>query len=193
MSDLLDFPLPVKSSEPQGLLKRLSARHHRLAQALAEGIPPGEAALLCGYVASRVSILQNDKAFRELVAFYSTKRAEQFIETGRQLSEVASTALGILQDRLEEKPDDFSSSQLLSIAATAADRSGFGPSSTQRVVSVTVGAAELAELKQQVQRTQPNLVRVISSQHESDSGSAEAQPSANAPAEAGPGAEGPEV
>lgn len=193
------FPLPASSSrgvggeKGQSLLKRLSARHHRLAQCLADGIPPGEAGVICGYVASRVSILQNDSAFKELISFYAAKRQEAFIETGMKLADVASTALDILQERLEEKPDDVSIPNLIAIATTALDRSGHGPSSTQKTVSVNVSAEDLERLKQQVFSTQPGSVKLLPSQSDSRGGEEGGTGPGDANPEAGSSPEGPEV
>lgn len=193
------FPLPASSSrgvggeKGQSLLKRLSARHHRLAQCLAEGIPPGEAGVICGYVASRVSILQNDSAFKELIAFYAAKRQEAFIQTGMKLADVASTALDILQERLEDEPEKFSTPNLLAVAATALDRSGHGPSSTQKNVNVSITSDDLERLKQQVFSTQPGSVKLLSAQSDvgrGEEGGTDTQP-AN-PQEGG-SEEGPKV
>jgi hypothetical protein len=62
------------------------------------------------------------------------------------LAQVASTALDIIQDRLEddETVDKMSVAQLLEVVKTAADRSGNGPSTTQQV-NVTVGIADRLE------------------------------------------------
>lgn len=162
-------------SKPQGLLKRLSARHHRLAQCLAEGIPPGEAGVICGYVASRVSILQNDAAFRELVSFYTAQRQEAFIQTGEKLATLASTAIDILQDRLEEAPDEFNPTQLLAVVQTAADRSGHGPASTQRNVSINVTADDLERLRAEALNGQLGRVKVLPAQSGAE-GNSRAQP-----------------
>lgn len=181
-SDSVDLPQP-KAAPQAGLLKRLSARHHRLARVLAEGIPPGDAAVLCGYSLSRVSILQTDKAFQELMAFYAAQRAEAFADTGRKLSEVASTALDLLQDRLEDEPDAFSSAQLLAIATAAADRSGHGPSSTVKNLAVSVDLGELERIKAEALASQRGTVISVPAQLEVAPGDAQAQPAADAQAE----------
>jgi len=159
-----------RSKPQQGMLKRLSARHHRLAQCLAEGIPPGEAGIICGYAGSRVSVLQNDAAFRELVSFYTAARQEAFVETGEKLATLASTAIDILQDRLEETPDEFNPSQLLAVVQTAADRSGHGPASTQRNLNVTLSADDLERLRGEALSGQLGRVKIIPAQSGSESG-----------------------
>lgn len=178
------FPLPETSprAQPQSLLKRLSSRHHRLAQLLAEGVPPGEAGIACGYTASRVSVLQTDIPFKALVAFYASQRQQAFIATGQKLADVADTALDILQDRLEDNPNEFSPTQLLAVITTAADRSGHGPMSTQRNVNVNLSAEQLASLKASVLATQPGTVQLLPAQ-QGGKAAAEAPDDGSGPAE----------
>lgn len=112
-------------------LLRLSSRHHRLARMLAEGFSPGEAAIATGYVSSRVSILQDDPSFKELVSFYRAKVEEQFVGLQGRLADLAETAAGMLQERLEDG-SDVDTDELMKIIALGADRTGHGPSSTQK-------------------------------------------------------------
>lgn len=112
-------------------LQRLTHRHHRLARTLAEGIEAGQAAIMCGYSVSRVSILQADPTFKELVLFYRSQVEESFLGLQERLAGLAETAADILQDRLEETPDEFDSEDLRKLVALGADRTGHGPTSTQ--------------------------------------------------------------
>ena len=112
-------------------LKRLSQRHHGLARSLALGVAPGEAAIIHGYDPSRVSILQGDPAFEDLVAFYADKVDTAFADVTEQLSAVSRDALGVLQERLEESPEDFTNKELLGVAEAGLDRTGYGKTSTQ--------------------------------------------------------------
>lgn len=166
--DLANTPAPLPESslraEPGTILKRLSARHHKLAQCLAEGMKPGDAGLVCGYTAARVSVLQTDKAFKDLVGFYAAQVQQTFLGTAQKLAGVADTALDILQDRLEDEPDKFTTPQLLSVITTAADRSGHGPQSTQRNITVTLGASEIAAIKARALQSQAGSVKLLPSQ-----------------------------
>ncbi len=113
-------------------LKRLSDRHHALARALASGLySPGEAALMTGYDPSRVSILQGDPTFQELLAFYRAEKDRAFSTTQDKLASVAGSALDEIQTRLEDEPEKLSVGQLIQLAALGADRTGNGPTSTQ--------------------------------------------------------------
>ena len=102
-ADLASISAP-RQAPKESRLKALRARHHRLARLLATGTKPGDAGSIVGYSASRVSILQSDPAFQELLAFYADKDQEAFMETRELLADVARDALGELQERLEDTP-----------------------------------------------------------------------------------------
>ena len=114
-------------------IKKLRDRHHALAKALATGTEEGEAAIMCGYSLSRVSILKDDPAFKELVAFYRKGQEEQYYGIHEKLAGVAGDALDEIQERLEAKPDEFSIGQLMDLTKLGADRTGHGPSSSTTV------------------------------------------------------------
>lgn len=116
-------------------------RHHALARHIAEGKKPGEAAILCRYSQSRMSILLGDPAFTELVAHYRTIVDEQFVDFQAKLAELAIDASGVLQDRLEQNPDEISDALLLRIIEVGADRTGHGPSQKTEV-NMKIGIAE---------------------------------------------------
>lgn len=127
------------------LITRLSDRHHALARTLAAGQSEGQAAAICGYSLSRVSILKADPTFRELIEFYRSQEDRIFRGVAEKLTGIASAALDELEERLEETPEDFSVGQLLEVVKTGADRTGFGPTSTQTSVNINIGLAEKME------------------------------------------------
>jgi hypothetical protein len=134
---LLEEPRAAKAPE----IKKLRERHHALAKFIAQGIRPGDAGLMCGYSGSRVSILQADRAFQELVVFYRDAGNERYLEHKVALSELGLDAVEEIRERMEENPEDVSLGQLMEIAKLALDRSGFGPSSTSEV-KVNIGLAD---------------------------------------------------
>src|SRR5262245_34162476 len=69
---LLDQPRGVFSRP----ISKLRDSHHALARALAAGMKPGEASLITGYSLSRISVLQADPTFRELLEFYRSSTDE---------------------------------------------------------------------------------------------------------------------
>ena len=135
----------VVMQEPRSVtapaLKRLTERHHALARNLAAGVPPGEAAIVCGYDISRVSILQADPSFKELLKFYRNDVERHYAGVHETLSALAKDAGEELRQRLEDDPESLSVGQLVEITKMGADRTGFGPSSKQDV-NISVGIAD---------------------------------------------------
>jgi hypothetical protein len=122
-------------------IKRISERHHALARSLAGGMAPGEAGIVCGYSASRVSILQDDPAFKELLHFYREDVSAQYRDLHTRLSGLALDAADILAERMEMAPDDISIGQIMEITKMGADRTGFGPQSSSTNLNVNVDLA----------------------------------------------------
>lgn len=109
-------------------LVRVSERHHALARAIAGGATPYEASIMCGYQLSRVSILCDDPAFKELIEFYRGNLIDAFRATAEKLGTLTADAIGVLQDRLEETPEKFSNKELRELTQMGLDRTGHGPS-----------------------------------------------------------------
>lgn len=122
-------------------LKRISERHHALARNLASGMPEGEAAIVCGYDLSRVSILKSDPTFKELLTFYRKDVQNAYRGMHDRLFGVSMDALDELSNRLEDTPDTLSVGQLIELTKMGADRTGFGPQSSQTNVNVNVDLA----------------------------------------------------
>ena len=121
-----------KTDEGQSasLIKRLTHRHHNLARHLAAGVKPGDAAIMCGYSPSRVSILQTDPAFKELIQFYKEQQDREFGGLHEKLVTLASDVTDELQRRVEEEPEEIPVGQLVNIMEKTADRTGHGVAST---------------------------------------------------------------
>lgn len=136
-------------SEERGVkaqpLKRISERHHALARLLAEGVAPGEAAIISGYDPSRVSILQADTAFNELVMFYRADVTRDASDLRKEMYGLSMDAARILSARLEDGGDDFSVGQLMEVVKLGADRTGNGPSSTNTNINLNVNLASRLE------------------------------------------------
>jgi hypothetical protein len=122
-------------------IKRLSERHHALARNIASGMPVGDAATLQGYSASRVSILQSDPAFKELLAFYREDAQRPYRDLHVRLSGLAMDATEELSNRLEEEPEKVSIGQLVELAKMGADRTGHGPQTSSMNLNVNVDLA----------------------------------------------------
>jgi hypothetical protein len=145
-----------KGSQPTAL-KRLSDRHHALARNIAGGMEHGEAGLMSGYVASRVSILLSDPAFKELVEFYRRDVNAQYRDLHQRLSGLALDAAEELAERLEVEPEKVSIGQLLEITKMGADRTGFGPQSSTTNLNVNVDLASRLQAARERVKARPLL------------------------------------
>lgn len=134
---LLDDERGIKPPE----LKSIKANHHRLAQLLASGVRPLEASVATGYSLSRISILKADPAFQALMSEYQGEVREEFRDFAAKMAMVAQMATDNIIERLEDKPEEFTTNQLLEVTKTFADRAGFGPQTKNQTVSVNVSLA----------------------------------------------------
>jgi hypothetical protein len=129
-----------KGSKPSAL-KRITERHHALARNLASGMAESEAATMCGYVISRVSVLKSDPAFKELLAFYREDATRPYRDLHNRLSGLAMDAAEELSLRLEEEPDKLSVGQLVDLTKMGADRVGYGPQTSSTNINLNVDMA----------------------------------------------------
>lgn len=148
-----------KGSRPAPL-KRLSERHHALARCLSSGMEPGAAAVTCGYAPSRVSILQADPAFQELLAFYRQDVNARYLDMHGVLAGLSVDAAMELRERLEEDigadEKKISVSQLMELTKLGADRTGYGPQSSQIVANVDLaGRLQAARERVAMRRLNP--------------------------------------
>lgn len=141
--------------KPMTALKRLTERHHALARLLATGTPPGQAAVITGYDSSRISILQTDPSFKELIEFYSLEVNAEYRTMQAQMAGLGEDAVAELRRRLEddELVKEMGAGFLLDIVTKIADRTGNGPTSTTKSeVNVTIDLA--TRMKQARERAQ---------------------------------------
>jgi hypothetical protein len=136
-----------KGSKPSAV-KRLTERHHALARNLASGMSPGDAAVLQGYCISRVSILQGDPAFKELLEFYRQDAQRPYRDLHSRLAGVAMDAVEELSMRLEDdmqveevKDKKLSVGQLVELTRLGADRTGHGPQTSSFNINANVDLA----------------------------------------------------
>lgn len=127
-------------------LAKIRNPHHTLARFLAEGKTDIEVSGITGYSLSRVRTLRNDPAFQELITFYVEEQKLSSPDVKLQLEHLTLTAASILQERLEEEPESFTSKELTAILTSGADRIGHGP--TSKIQTVTDPTEVLAALKE---------------------------------------------
>ena len=140
-------------------LARIRGIHHELARMLASGMKPAEISAATGYCASRISTLQNDPMFKELVDFYTNSQKEIFRDVNAQIATLASDAVGELQSRLETTPEQFTVGALTNLAQMALDRSGHAPVS--KSVNVSGSLADIKSIKEKAQRSQNENVTIL--------------------------------
>jgi hypothetical protein len=124
---------PLPTSTPPSLQK-LRSRHHQLAQMLASGLTDTQVCLALGYSPSRISILKADPAFKELLAYYDKQHEKLHLDVQERLITLGLDSIEVLQQRLDDDPDEFSARELKEMAEMALDRTGHGKSSTVSVM-----------------------------------------------------------
>lgn len=129
-----------KGSKPPAV-KRLRERHHNLARLIASGKTHSEAAVICGYDVSRVSILMADPTFKDLVTFYREDLNRTYAGLHEMLFGMSVDAAIIMRERMEENPDKLKNVEILDIMKMGADRTGYGPAAKQEV-NVNVNLAD---------------------------------------------------
>lgn len=133
-------------------LKELRVQHHSIAKMLAQGHKPGAISAILGIGAARISILQADEAFKELLAYYQDMSQKEFAATeadmAKMLHGLGVDSISVLHERLLEEPEKFSPKELASIIQLTADRSGFGPTATvNNNVTHSLDADTLARIR----------------------------------------------
>lgn len=128
-ADIASLSLEGRETGKSVPIKELRERHHQVARLLALGNKPGEVSAMTGMSPSRISVLQADPTFKELVEFYSGQETQAMADMRAQMTTMSLDALQELMSRLEDKPDEFSESLLLEISTRFADRVGFSPKS----------------------------------------------------------------
>lgn len=119
-SDLAALPSP--KSKPH-VVKTLRHTHHLAAKLIAEGRKNQEVCAITGYSPSRVSILKQDPAFQDLVAYYAEQVREAFTNVHAKLAALGEACVEELMERLDDKPESFSHNQIREVMEATLDRS----------------------------------------------------------------------
>jgi hypothetical protein len=119
--------------------------HHQIARLLAQGLRPVEVSAIVGFSQSRISILQRDPSFVELMAFYRDRKDEVGADISARLQAATLDALAILHDRMIDDPESITNDELQRAVNSGLDRLGHG---TRQTLDVNfIGPAVLARLK----------------------------------------------
>lgn len=119
-ADLALLAMPGESKAPA--LKKITDRHHTLARLIAQGTSKQDAAAIVGYTLSRVSILLDDPAFKELLSLYRKEAHDKFSSNLDHMRGLSRDALLELRDRIEDKPEKFTNNELRAIVVELNDR-----------------------------------------------------------------------
>lgn len=119
--DLLQNPPKLGATTPE--VQRMTNRHHSLARLLAEGRSGVECSAITGHSNSRISILQDDPAFAELIAFYKSQLGVVYLSVHERLAALGISCMEELQARIEDNPGEFTARELREIMETAFNKS----------------------------------------------------------------------
>jgi hypothetical protein len=132
---MLDLTGPIREIDVDDIVpparpptvRHLRESHHAVARLFAQGLRNAEISLQTGYSLSRLSVLQDDPTFMELVAFYrdDAKRVAQEMEAKFLL--VGNDFMQAIHERLLDHPEGLSDALLLEAAKQFLDRAGFSP------------------------------------------------------------------
>lgn len=134
--------LEVERGIKPNAIKRLRDSHHAVAKSLAAGMKPAAVSAATGYSLSRISILQGDPAFQELLAHYASLREDAFIDVQQRLALLNVDAIEELRTRLEDEPEKIDVETLLDMVKVLSDRTGNGPASKSTNVNVNLDLSE---------------------------------------------------
>lgn len=163
----------IPNHTPVGNPARIRESHHMVARLAATGMAHGEIARRTGYSNTRVSLLLNAPATKDLVEIYRNKVTERFLESVDSYMEQMFSNMTRAERHIADHLDDLDEvgellpvKTALSISRDAADRLGYGKHSTQ--TNVNVDFAE--RLQRAVDRTR--TAREINSSTEAPAGPA---------------------
>lgn len=162
LDDLEEIGTAEVGVTQQPALKTLRDSHHRLARLLASGHKDVDAALVTGYSPSRISILKQDPAFKDLMEHYRQTVTDAFSDTITRMKLVTDDALGLIHERIVEEPDSLSTAALTEIVTKIGDRAGFSPVSKSVNLNQPIDPSAIAAMKAKVKERQNGQVKQIS-------------------------------
>lgn len=121
--DIFALHSPTKEIAPHVDIKQIRHRHHFIARLIAEGRKHVEISAIASISQSRISVLLQDPAFAELVAYYKDQVRGTYLNVHEKLANIGVTAMEELQDRLDTSPETFKNKDLKEIIETTMDRS----------------------------------------------------------------------
>jgi hypothetical protein len=147
----------VDEEDPRDL-KKIREKHHHVARQIAAGLSQRLVSQITGYTEQYLSILLNSPAMVELVELYRIQNGQAAQLAHEKLKTVGLKALELLDEKLDN--NELNNLELLSAAKLGLDRSGHGPSSTQKHVGEqhVFDHAKLAELNLEARRRNADYI-----------------------------------
>lgn len=147
---------PQRDRAGSGAIAKLREPHHRLARMIAAGLRMHELVERSGYSAQRISTLQKNAAFQEVIAGYRGKVDEAFLRKQEAAVELmtanAITAERMIMEQLEIAEEEGKLPpirDLLAIRSDSYDRIGYG----KRNMNVNVNVDFAARMEAAAQRS----------------------------------------
>jgi hypothetical protein len=121
-----DLPLllvPPPMLVPAKTISEISYSHHQLAQLVTQGMTDVQASAISGYSPGWISRLRtSDPGFGELLAYYGKQREQIFVDVSERARVLGINVLEVIQQRLAEKPDNFTIQELRSLYDTLVNK-----------------------------------------------------------------------
>jgi hypothetical protein len=143
-------------------LQKVRHTHHLAARCLAEGKSCVETSFITGYTPTRISDLQRDPTFQELIAHYRGEVDAKWLNVQERLAALSMAVTEEMQERLENLPESFSNEELRRWAETLLDRSGQGKTSTVRVESRELRISLIEQIKRE--STENSSVKLLAAE-----------------------------
>lgn len=171
---LLSTAPPLGSETPS--IKKIRNTHHKLAQLLAQGTPAVEVSAIMGYSQSRISILQKDPAFKNLLSYYGDMGTIHHVDVVDRLKNLAIDVIEEMQERLEDQDNPLSNNELHKFGEFAADRAGFGAKQTL-TINHGIDQVALEQLKSSIENSRGGNVIEATENLRLDNGGGDSKPS----------------
>lgn len=139
---------------------RIRHSHHAIARLLAEGRRPQEVSYITGYSPGRISVLQSDPAFAELVSYYASNTEAIYFSVHERLAALGLHSIEELAERLDSDPSSFKNRELMELAALVFDRAGYGTTSKIQHTH-TFSEEALAKIKHAAEAARKGEVRTL--------------------------------
>jgi len=117
---------------------KLRASHHALARCLAGGMKPAQAGMVTGYSASRISVIQADPSFQDLVRLYEGEAQSNYEAGMEAMRSLHLDSVELLHERVQAEA--IETDELIKVVEKTSDRIGLGPKSTSVQVNVDLSA-----------------------------------------------------